>query len=159
MNQHTGNWPGKTVSNAEGKTTYKDTVFHIVDLPGTYSLSSDSPDEKVAGEYICSGKADIVLIIADATCLERNLLLVKDILTITGNAVLCVNLMDEAEKKESISISKDSSKCSEFLLLPLLPAQKKVYLRLCEFYIPLIILLQLKESFPKCPKFIINACH
>ena len=99
MHQHTGNWPGKTVTNAAGNMKYKDATFDFIDLPGAYSLDSLSPDEAVTGEYIRSGKADIILIVADATCLERNLLLVKDILDITHDAVLCVNLMDEARKK------------------------------------------------------------
>ncbi len=99
MKQHTGNWPGKTVTNAVGYTTYKDTTFKLVDLPGAYSLDSSSPDEEVTGSYIRSKKADIVLIVADATCLMRNLILIRDILSITHDAVLCVNLMDEAKKK------------------------------------------------------------
>ena len=99
LNQHTGNWPGKTVTTASGTFVYKDTEFTVIDLPGAYSLCSDSPDEKAAADYIASDKADIILIIADATCLERNLLLVRDILSVTEKVVLCVNLMDEAEKK------------------------------------------------------------
>lgn len=99
MHQHTGNWPGKTVTNASGRMKYKDVLFEFIDLPGAYSLTSASPDETVTSEYINSGQADLILIVADATCLRRNLLLTKDILAVTGNAVLCVNLMDEAEKK------------------------------------------------------------
>lgn len=99
MKQHTGNWSGKTVTNASGRMKYKNTVFEFTDLPGAYSLSSLSPDEKAAADYIRSRKADVILIIADATCLERNLLLVRDILSVTTNAVLCVNLIDEAKKK------------------------------------------------------------
>jgi len=110
MHQHTGNWSGKTVGNACGEMKYKDTIFELVDLPGAYSLNSTSPDEKAAGDYIKSGDYDLILIVADATCLERNLLLVHDILALTGNAVLCVNLMDEASKKGiSINISMLSS--------------------------------------------------
>lgn len=115
MNQHTGNWPGKTVSGARGSFTYKDTVFTLVDLPGTYSLSAASVDEAVAGDYICSGEADITLIVADATCLERNLNLVLQILSITKKVVLCVNLLDEAQKKK---ISIDLEKLSELLEIP-----------------------------------------
>lgn len=99
MNQHTGNWPGKTVTNAEGQMKYNDTVFKFIDLPGAYSLTSDSPDERVTGDYIMSKEADLILIVADATCLERNLLLISEILSVTKNAVLCINLMDEAKKK------------------------------------------------------------
>ncbi len=99
MKQHTGNWSGKTVANAAGRMKFRDAIFEFIDLPGVYSLSSLSPDEKAASDFIKSGRADIVLIVADATCLERNLLLVKDILALTEKAVLCVNLIDEAEKK------------------------------------------------------------
>lgn len=117
MHQHTGNWSGKTVDNAAGQMKYKDSVFQFVDLPGAYSLHSESPDEKAAGEYIASGKADIILMIADATCLERNLLLICDILAITDNAILCVNLMDEAKKK---GICPDIEKLSQLLGIPVI---------------------------------------
>ena len=112
LNQHTGNWPGKTVTTASGTFTYKDTEFTVIDLPGAYSLCSDSPDEKAAADYIASGEADIILIIADASCLERNLLLVRDILCVSDNIVLCVNLMDEAEKK---GICVDIKRLSDIL--------------------------------------------
>lgn len=115
MKQHTGNWPGKTVTNAVGYTTYKDTTFKLVDLPGAYSLDSSSPDEEVTGSYIRSKKADIVLIVADATCLMRNLILIRDILSITHDAVLCVNLMDEAKKK---GINVDVKKLERQLGIP-----------------------------------------
>ena len=87
LNQHTGNWPGKTVTNAQGNFTYKDTKFLLVDLPGTYSLTTTSIDETVARDYICSGEADITLVVADATCLERNLNLVLQVLSITKNVI------------------------------------------------------------------------
>ena len=115
LNQHTGNWPGKTVTTASGTFTYKDTDFTVIDLPGAYSLCSDSPDEKAAADYIASGEADIILIIADASCLERNLLLVRDILCVSDNIVLCVNLMDEAEKK---GIRVDIKRLSDILGIP-----------------------------------------
>ncbi|MGN0703330.1 MAG: ferrous iron transporter B, partial [Lentihominibacter sp.] len=115
LNQHTGNWPGKTVTTASGTFTYKDTEFTVIDLPGAYSLYSDSPDEKAAADYIASGEADIILIIADASCLERNLLLVRDILCVSDNIVLCVNLMDEAEKK---GIRVDIKRLSDILGIP-----------------------------------------
>ena len=115
LNQHTGNWPGKTVTTASGTFVYKDTEFTVIDLPGAYSLCSDSPDEKAAADYIASGEADIILIIADASCLERNLLLVRDILCVSDNIVLCVNLMDEAEKK---GIRVDIKRLSDILGIP-----------------------------------------
>ena len=118
MNQHTGNWPGKTVSHASGTMTYENTLFEIIDLPGTYSLDSTSPDEKVTAEYIYSGQADLILIVADATCLQRNLILIKDILSITSQVLLCVNLMDEAHKK---GICPNISKLEEMLDIPVVP--------------------------------------
>ncbi len=100
LNQHTGNWPGKTVTNAQGKYTHKDNNFILVDIPGTYSLMANSAEEEVARDFICFGGADAVIVVADATCLERNLNLVLQSLEITDKVVLCVNLMDEAEKKK-----------------------------------------------------------
>ncbi len=118
MHQHTGNWSGKTVCNAKGETKYNDTLFEFIDLPGTYSLSSTSPDEKAAGDYIKSEQYDLILIVADATCLQRNLLLVKDILKITTNTILCINLMDEASKK---GIIIDIDKLRILLNIPVIP--------------------------------------
>ena len=117
MKQHTGNWPGKTVTNAVGHMRYKDATFDFIDLPGAYSLDSSSPDEAVTGEYILSGQADLVLIVADATCLKRNLLLIKDILKVTDKAILCVNLMDEARKK---GIQLDIEKLQKLLHIPVI---------------------------------------
>lgn len=102
MNQHTGNWPGKTVSNARGSCRYKDKNFIFVDLPGTYSLMSNSAEEEIARDFICFGEPDLVVAVVDATCLERNLNLVLQILEITKNVIVCVNLMDEARKKKII---------------------------------------------------------
>lgn len=102
MNQHTGNWPGKTVSNARGSCKYKDKNFIFVDLPGTYSLMSNSAEEEIARDFICFGEPDLVVAVVDATCLERNLNLVLQILEITKNVIVCVNLMDEARKKKII---------------------------------------------------------
>lgn len=99
MNQHTGNWPGKTVATAVGHFWSNNCEFKIIDLPGTYSLSANSPDEEVARDAICLNNPDCVIMVVDATCLERNLNLVLQILEITDKAVLCVNLIDEAKKK------------------------------------------------------------
>ncbi len=99
MNQHTGNWPGKTVTNAQGYYTHRATDFILVDIPGTYSLMASSAEEVVARDFICFGKPDTVVVVADATCLERNLNLVLQILEVTDNVVVCVNLLDEAKKK------------------------------------------------------------
>ena len=99
LHQHTGNWPGKTVVNARGEFKYEDKDFILVDLPGTYSLFSSSVEEEVARDFICFGNADAVVVVADATCLERNLNLVYQVMELTYNVVLCINLIDEAKKK------------------------------------------------------------
>src|SRR5210317_1188222 len=98
LRQHTGNWPGKTVVRAEGAFEYNDQKYKLMDLPGTYSLLSTSEDEEVARNFILFGKPDVTIIVADACRLERNLNLVLQILEITDKAVLCLNLMDEAER-------------------------------------------------------------
>ncbi len=100
LNQHTGNWPGKTVSNACGTYTYQGQIYTLVDLPGTYSLMAHSAEEEVARDFLCFHQPDAVIIVADATCLERNLNLVLQTLEICPRAVLCVNLLDEAAKKQ-----------------------------------------------------------
>jgi len=99
LKQHTGNWPGKTVSNAKGKFYYQDEEFTLVDLPGTYSLMSSSVEEEIARDFVCFENSDAVVIVVDATCLERNLNLVLQIKEITPNIVVCVNILDEAKKK------------------------------------------------------------
>lgn len=99
MHQHTGNWPGKTVTGAVGNCTYKNTDITFVDLPGCYSLLSHSPEEEVARDFVMSDDADITVVVCDATCLERNLILVLQTLQVTQNVIVCVNLMDEAKKK------------------------------------------------------------
>ncbi len=99
MKQHTGNWAGKTVANASGTFSHRDRNFTLVDIPGTYSLMASSPDEEAAREFICFGNPDCTVVVLDATCLERNLNLALQILEVNKNAVACVNLLDEAEKK------------------------------------------------------------
>jgi ferrous iron transport protein B len=115
LNQHTGNWPGKTVTNAQGRYRHKGTEFILVDLPGTYSLMANSAEEETARDFICFGAPDATVIVVDATCLERNLNLVLQTLEITGNAVVCVNLLDEAKKKK---IRVDLKKLAELLGVP-----------------------------------------
>ncbi|TAH74858.1 MAG: ferrous iron transport protein B [Anaerolineaceae bacterium] len=100
LHQHTGNWPGKTVVNARGEFNHEDKDFILVDLPGTYSLFSSSVEEEVARDFICFGNADAVVVVADATCLERNLNLVYQVMELTDKVVLCINLIDEAKKKK-----------------------------------------------------------
>ncbi len=99
LNQHTGNWPGKTVTSAQGTANYRGRSYIFVDLPGTYSLMAHSAEEEVARDFLCFGCADAVVVVCDATCLERNMNLVLQTLEITSNLIVCVNLMDEAKKK------------------------------------------------------------
>lgn len=115
LNQHTGNWPGKTVSNAQGRHTHKDRDFILVDIPGTYSLMANSVEEEVARDFICFGNPNATIVIIDATCIERNLNLVLQTLEITKNVVVCVNLMDEAKRK---GIDVDLIKLSLLLGVP-----------------------------------------
>lgn len=99
LKQHTGNWTGKTVSSAKGYFTYKNEDYEIVDIPGTYSLNSQSKDEEFAIDYICFQDSDLIVVVCDATSLERNLLLVLQLMELRQNILLCVNLLDEAKKK------------------------------------------------------------
>ena len=100
LKQHTGNWPGKTVGKAEGYFAYQKDTYRIVDLPGTYSLSSTSEDEEIARDFILFGQPDVTVMVADATRLERNMNLILQVLQITDKAVLCVNLLDEAKRNK-----------------------------------------------------------
>ncbi|MFY9174999.1 MAG: ferrous iron transport protein B [Peptococcia bacterium] len=115
LKQHTGNWPGKTVTNAQGSYRYKENNFVLVDLPGTYSLFANSVEEGVARDFICFGQPDATVVVLDATCLERNLNLALQILEITDKVVVCVNLLDEAKRKK---ISIDLAKLSARLGVP-----------------------------------------
>lgn len=116
LKQHTGNWPGKTVVNARGEFSHLDKDYILVDLPGTYSLFSSSVEEEVARDFICFGNADAVIVVADATCLERNLNLVYQVMELTDNVVLCINLIDEAKKKR---IEIDAKGLEEELGIPI----------------------------------------
>ncbi|SHI80674.1 ferrous iron transport protein B [Lutispora thermophila] len=115
LNQHTGNWTGKTVTTAQGNYKFKGKNFVLVDLPGTYSLLSNSVEEEIARDFICFGNPHATIVVADATCLERNLNLVLQILEMTDKVVLCVNLMDEARRK---NIGIDLDKLSDILGIP-----------------------------------------
>ena len=99
LRQHTGNWPGKTVALAQGSSTIGGNAYTLVDLPGTYSLLSHSPEEQVARSFLCQEKPDAVIAVCDGTALERGLNLVLQILEITPRVLVCVNLLDEAAKK------------------------------------------------------------
>ena len=104
LRQHTGNWPGKTVETARGAYTYHGRGYTLVDLPGAYSLHPGSAEEEVTRDYLLSGEADVTLVVADATCLERNLALALQVLETSWPVVVCVNLLDEAEKKDRKSV-------------------------------------------------------
>ena len=106
LKQHTGNWPGKTVCTARGDFSYKDVNYSLIDLPGTYSLFPLSQEEIVARDFICFGNPDAVIVVCDSTCIERNLNLVFQVMELTDNVILCLNLLDEAKKK-GIKIDKD----------------------------------------------------
>ena len=99
LHQHTGNWPGKTVEVAQGTYRYKGREYVLVDLPGTYSLLSQSEEERIATEFLLSRKADCTLILGDATCLARNLTLALQVMQMTDYCVFCVNLLDEAARR------------------------------------------------------------
>jgi len=118
LKQHTGNWPGKTVTRAEGGFSYNDKKFKLVDLPGTYSLLSTSTDEEVARNFVLFGQPDVTVIVVDSTRLERNLNLVLQVLEITNRAVLCLNLIDEASRH---GIKIDDRALSKLLGIPVVP--------------------------------------
>ncbi len=118
LNQHTGNWPGKTVILAKGNYQHQNKNITLVDLPGTYSLLANSTDEQVARDFICFGNPDAVVVVADATCLERNLNLVLQVMEITPQTILCLNLMDEAKRKRQ---EIDYSKLESILGIPVVP--------------------------------------
>ncbi|MCM3668979.1 50S ribosome-binding GTPase [Mesobacillus maritimus] len=98
LKQHTGNWAGKTVDLKVGSLVLKNKNYEMIDLPGTYSLFSNSLDEKIARDYIVFEKPDVTLVILDATALERNMNLALQVMEITDRIIICINLIDEAEK-------------------------------------------------------------
>lgn len=124
LHQHTGNWPGKTVASARGEFSVGETTYELVDLPGTYSLAAHSEEEEIARDFICSKEAQMTIVVCDATCLERGLHLMKQILDldyVKDNGVpvlLCVNLCDEARKK---GIAIDFALLQDVLQLPVIP--------------------------------------
>ncbi len=118
LKQHTGNWPGKTVTRAEGGYQFNSVRYKIVDLPGTYSLLSASQDEEVARDFILFGQPDATIVVTDATALERNLNLVMQVLEITDKVVVAVNLMDEARRK---GLEVDTRSLARDLGVPCIP--------------------------------------
>ena len=119
LRQHTGNWAGKTVATAKGAYTFQGEEYQLIDLPGTYSLAAHSEEEAVARDYIQSGQADAVVVVCDATCLERNLILVLQVLELTGKVLVCVNLMDEAKR---LGVEVDLDALSKRLGVPVVGA-------------------------------------
>jgi ferrous iron transport protein B len=122
LRQHTGNWPGKTISRAEGGFSIGEDRYKLVDLPGTYSLLSASPDEEIARDFILFGRPDVTVAVVDATRLERNLNLVLQILQVSDRVVVCVNLMDEAEAH---GIDIDITGLSRDLGVPVVPTSAR----------------------------------
>ncbi len=118
LRQHTGNWPGKTVTRAEGGFAFGEKRFKLVDLPGTYSLLAASPDEEVARDFLLFGRPDVTLTVVDATRLERNLNLVLQILEITPRVVVCLNLMDQARRQ---GLTVDERRLARDLGVPVVP--------------------------------------
>jgi len=118
LKQHTGNWPGKTVQKSWGAYRHRGRTVTVVDLPGTYSLLANSPEEQVARDFLCFAAPDVTVVVADATCLERNLNLVLQVGEITPRVVLCLNLMDEARRR---GIRIDTGRLAAELGLPVVP--------------------------------------
>ena len=122
LRQHTGNWPGKTVSRAEGGFAYGESRYKIVDLPGTYSLLSASYDEEIARDFILFGQPDVTVVVVDASRLERNLNLALQILEITDRVVVCLNLVDESERR---GLTVDERRLSRDLGVPVIPTSAR----------------------------------
>ncbi|MBQ1275183.1 MAG: ferrous iron transport protein B [Cellulosilyticum sp.] len=122
LKQHTGNWPGKTVTFAKGHYMYENQSYTLIDLPGIYSLATHSKEEEVTRDFICFKQPDAVIVVCDATCLERNLNLALQILELTKHVILCVNLIDEAHKKK---IHIDTTHLARLLGIPVIPVCAK----------------------------------
>lgn len=122
LRQHTGNWPGKTVTRAEGAYSYGENKYKIVDLPGTYSLLSASADEEIARNFILFGQPDVTVVVVDSTRLERNLNLVLQVLEITDRAVVCLNLSDEARRH---GVKVDDRILAKELGVPVVPTSAR----------------------------------
>jgi Fe2+ transport system protein B len=118
LKQHTGNWPGKTVLRAEGTFSHRNKKVLLVDLPGAYSLLAKSADEQVARDFICFGRPHAITVVVDATCLERNLNLVLQVMEISPKVVVCVNLIDEARRRK---IKVDTESLARELGVPCIP--------------------------------------
>ncbi len=117
MHQHTGNWPGKTVATAEGRYEFNGKGYVLVDLPGTYSLLAHSQEEEIASDYVINGGAEAVVVVCESVCLERNLVLVQQVMELHDKVIVVVNLMDEAKAH---GISVDFQKLSDYLGVPVI---------------------------------------
>ncbi len=118
LRQHVGNWPGKTVARAEGRFDLGEKRYKLVDLPGTYSLLSESADEEVARDFLLFGQPDVTIVVCDASSLERNLNLTLQVLEIADRAIVALNLMDEAERK---GVRIDDRSLARDLGVPVVP--------------------------------------
>lgn len=148
LKQHTGNWPGKTVTVAQGTKLYQDTSYTFVDLPGTYSLFAHSAEEETARDFICFGNADAVAVVCDATSLERNLNLVLQTMEITNHVIVCVNLLDEAEKN---GIHINLAKLEELLGVPVVGTSARSKKGLSEFMEQVSTISGTSHPFPMIP--------
>jgi len=118
LKQHTGNWPGKTVLLQKGRCRYLGRDFELVDLPGTYSLLANSPEEKAARDFIYFSRPAALVVVMDATCLERNLNLALQVMEITSRVIVCLNLMDEARR---LNLRLDLNRLEKELGVPVVP--------------------------------------
>jgi len=132
-NQHVGNWPGKTVEKKEGEFSYKGTDYKIVDLPGAYGLSANSEEEVITREYIASGEADLIAIMADASQLNRSLFMLSDYIGINIPVVLIMNMMDIAKNQGKEINIKGLQKSLNIPVIPIVAADKKEYQELYTF--------------------------
>lgn len=150
LNQHTGNWAGKTVANAAGAFSTPEHRCILVDLPGTYSLLSNSEEEAVARNFMCFGEPDLIVVVCDATCLERNLNLVLQTMEISSNVLVCVNLMDEAEKR---GITLDLPLISSRLSVPVVGVTARKAKTLTALTAAIDSTLNEKNAAPILPKY------
>ena len=149
MHQHTGNWAGKTVASAVGTVTWNGESLLLADLPGTYSLRARSAEEIVARDFLCFAEPDAAVVVCDATCLERGLLLVMQVLETCPRTLLCVNLLDEAEKRQ---IAIDLPQLEQLLGIPVVGMAARSGTGLPEFQQRLFDLLHQPAPQPlPCP--------
>lgn len=130
-NQHTGNWTGKTVDLTTGTFILNDVLWEVVDLPGTYSLIGESEEEKITSNYVYKNDYDVAIVVIDATNLERSITLLLEVLEVTKNVILCLNLIDEA-KKRNIVIHHEILR--EILNIPVILMSVKEEVGITEFY-------------------------